>query len=493
MANGNKTISDLSTKQSIQAGDYAPISDGGSDKKFNLGAELSNINSTLANINTAVAGKQATLVSGSNIKTINGVSILGSGDLKTEEAYVLTKLTTDVVEQGGGVKYVPITQEQSDDIVNANFVSLVFRDDYFQSIYFTKSRIYGSLYSIKAQNDSVYNDADTIIASTGLVSGNRVFKWVVKEKAGLVDDVKVDGVSVVTNKIANINGLAKQSDLAETNRVQKLIIQSAIGKLFTFVKRAYTTYKVNIQSGAIATTLEKMSGNSIVVDEEIVSANVDKIVNLGVNQWDEQWENGYINASGRLTDDTASIRSKNYNVCKPNTNYYFFKTSSYANTPNICWYDENKQFISRSGTTPFPLIPSPSNAHYFKITCFGYGSTYNNNISINYPSSNTTYHQYKQLIDITIPQSIQNLEGYGQSNDDVRNIIDFTNKKFYKFGYYDSNDTWVDDEQIIDIANLLEGFNNSFNVEGGGTLEFHNPSNYEVDLPTNFENMEVIE
>lgn len=44
------------------------------------GAKLDNLP---ADTNTSLAGKQATLVSGTNIKTINGSSVLGSGDLVT--------------------------------------------------------------------------------------------------------------------------------------------------------------------------------------------------------------------------------------------------------------------------------------------------------------------------------------------------------------------------------------------------------------------------
>lgn len=54
------------------------------------GSPLTNseIDDNFSNINTEVGTKQATLVSGTNVKTLNGESILGSGNL--------------VVESGGG-------------------------------------------------------------------------------------------------------------------------------------------------------------------------------------------------------------------------------------------------------------------------------------------------------------------------------------------------------------------------------------------------------
>lgn len=47
------------------------------------GSPLTNteLDANFTNLNTELAGKQATLVSGTNIKTVNGQPLLGSGDL----------------------------------------------------------------------------------------------------------------------------------------------------------------------------------------------------------------------------------------------------------------------------------------------------------------------------------------------------------------------------------------------------------------------------
>ena len=45
-------------------------------------------------LNTALNGKQATLVSGTNIKTVNGVSLLGSGDVSAGGMTLLGTITT---------------------------------------------------------------------------------------------------------------------------------------------------------------------------------------------------------------------------------------------------------------------------------------------------------------------------------------------------------------------------------------------------------------
>lgn len=58
--------------------------------------------STVAGLDTALAGKQAALVSGTNIKTVNGQSLLGSGDL--------------TIEGGGGVAGPVYTMDWATDI-----------------------------------------------------------------------------------------------------------------------------------------------------------------------------------------------------------------------------------------------------------------------------------------------------------------------------------------------------------------------------------------
>lgn len=59
----------------------------------------SKINNLPADTNAALANKQDTLVSGTNIKTINGSSVLGSGDLTIGAAVTLTG---DVTGSGSG-------------------------------------------------------------------------------------------------------------------------------------------------------------------------------------------------------------------------------------------------------------------------------------------------------------------------------------------------------------------------------------------------------
>lgn len=114
------------------------------------------------------------------------------------------------------------------------------------------------------------------------------------------------------------------------------------------------------------------------------------IQSTGTNLWDEEWELGAINGSnGRSYNDNTQIRTKNYIHVKPSTPYYFKLPAVF----NYAWYDANHTYISgiNSATPNYPRNASV-NAVYLKFSCRV--RTYDNNISINYPSTYTNYYAY---------------------------------------------------------------------------------------------------
>lgn len=110
----------------------------------------------------------------------------------------------------------------------------------------------------------------------------------------------------------------------------------------------------------------------------------------GVNQWDEQWElGGLIWSTGATMPASDRIRSINYCNCIPNTTYYVKSPNTYT---SAFWYDASKAFIGYN-TTNNAMVTSPPTARYFKLVNTGV-TTYNNDICINYPSTETAYHAY---------------------------------------------------------------------------------------------------
>jgi len=76
----NKKISELSELTTPTTTDVFPVVNAGATKK----AQLGNLPISTAT-QTALDGKQDTLVSGTNIKTVNSTSLLGSGNITIEQ------------------------------------------------------------------------------------------------------------------------------------------------------------------------------------------------------------------------------------------------------------------------------------------------------------------------------------------------------------------------------------------------------------------------
>lgn len=116
------------------------------------------------------------------------------------------------------------------------------------------------------------------------------------------------------------------------------------------------------------------------------------ITRTGANIWDEEWEVGGINVStGADAAFTDRIRSKNYIPCNPDLTIYVKASSNYI---SVVFYDANKNYISGAQSSNPTRITPPNTAFIRFSLGSDYGTTYNNDISINYPATDTSYHAY---------------------------------------------------------------------------------------------------
>lgn len=117
----------------------------------------------------------------------------------------------------------------------------------------------------------------------------------------------------------------------------------------------------------------------------------------GANIWDEEWENGTISTStGQNMNDSGKIRSKNYIKVKPNSKFRYVCTSIESGNDYLYYYDANKNFLSiqliQHTTSIDYEFTTPNNCYYIRF--IAKGSTYNDNIAINSPSTETAYSAY---------------------------------------------------------------------------------------------------
>lgn len=152
-----------------------------------------------------------------------------------------------------------------------------------------------------------------------------------------------------------------------------------------------------------------------------------RLVHCGTNLWDEEWELGYYSSTGAKVSATNQLRTTNKIMVKPNTDYYFKIPVSGYNAFTVIEYDEKGEFLR--GVTPSSysgdgaIYTTSSDCHYFNINIgSSYGNVYLNNISINYPSTDTAYHAYNGTTEVI------NLGGtyYGGVLDVIRGKITLT-------------------------------------------------------------------
>ena len=110
----------------------------------------------------------------------------------------------------------------------------------------------------------------------------------------------------------------------------------------------------------------------------LISNDAEAVETTGVNQWDEEWESGYIDSYGDDAPFASRIRSKNY-IPIVNGQTYYLK-SSYSVYP--CYYDADKNYISQESISGSRAFTPPANAAFMRIWVYNL-STYNHDICIN--------------------------------------------------------------------------------------------------------------
>ena len=112
------------------------VSSGGTTPAISMAAATTSVNGYLTSTDwTTFNGKQATLVSGTNIKTVGGVSLLGSGDVGTiGVAYGgtgLATLTANYIPYGNGTSAFQSSANLTFDGTNLNIKGTALAQNIF--------------------------------------------------------------------------------------------------------------------------------------------------------------------------------------------------------------------------------------------------------------------------------------------------------------------------------------------------------------------------
>lgn len=169
---------------------------------------------------------------------------------------------------------------------------------------------------------------------------------------------------------------------------------------------------------------------------QIIDLTGQGLETVGFNQWDEEWVNAYLNASGQLVNNANNIASQNYIPVFPSTTYFFKST----NVETIAFYDLNKGHIQNIYPSANTTFQTPAGCYYIRF--HSAQSTYHNNICINISNAtkNGTYEPYWKSTKNLGLDSFNVLDGQGNTitihglakAGDVYDEIDVARQKYVK-------------------------------------------------------------
>lgn len=202
------------------------------------------------------------------------------------------------------------------------------------------------------------------------------------------------GIAIYNGDSILVNPVSPNTEQSFTLAEQTLINIRFFVTLGTATARAVTFSQFQLEKGSSASAWTPYS--NVCPISGWTGANVSR---AGINIWDEQWELGSLNTStGQPGESSSKIRTVNYIPVLPNTEYGIV---GYALT--IYEYGNDKSFIGYT-THSVGTFTTGANTYFIKWTRTA--TSYANNISINYPATDTQYHPgHVQQIEYEFPAS----------------------------------------------------------------------------------------
>ena len=166
-------------------------------------------------------------------------------------------------------------------------------------------------------------------------------------------------------------------------------------------------------------------------------------------RWNEEWEKGSIDVTnGNNVTDNNAIRSVNYIPVLPERSY-FVKCGNYPNTKDFRarFYDIDYNYIGSSqygggDVKCNSIFKTPTGCYYMRhASTTDYGVSYLNDISINYPETDTSYHKYTNERPIHGFSEVNATRAGKNLFDKSKGKISIANPRFIAFGVDRFEDT----------------------------------------------------
>ena len=250
---------------------------------------------------------------------------------------------------------------------------------------------------------------------------NGVTFTIVTDDAGNVTGITVSGTASATARLTSGGGSSSYNMRVYPSSGTAIATDTGNGATFEYQDGYFVAITV-VKETAISSPITYKPMVRIATDADTSFAPYENICPIsgwtsvdveqrGVNAWDEEAESGYFYTSnGAPASSNEAYRSKNYIPVKPNTTY-FLKNDNHATNSKVVrffFYDKNKTFIiSPSGDTASRVFTVPDNAYFMRFYVLEGIENYTNTLSINYPSTDHSYHPYTgRSITIDLGQTV---------------------------------------------------------------------------------------
>lgn len=363
-----------------------------------------------------------------------------------------------------------------------------------------------------------------------------------------------DNLQASTDDISKLKEdlVANSKEDAKTKRSLSALWDLNNGISYRFETDSEKAYQKKVLSGAKLASVNKVGGQIVKQDDALLISAVNDVVEKGRNLFDCYGFSSkvilHINGKREFTNDygtsISTIEPVNKVIATQTQAPDSYSTAStngffYIGIKNM---EPSKKYILSFDFTPTKMLLESSlllilvngrfasspvsvdklnvkkrvsfpfeykvvdDRQFLEIRLSGMSGIFEN-FQLDEGNIETAYTPYYAPISHPIPQSIQNLDGYGWSAGNAYNYVEFENKKYYKCvdkRAYQSNDdtdsnvitdgtnTYYElaEPIVTDISELIgDTFQEPFEVETGGSFTFKNTNGdgYQIAVPSDIQ------
>lgn len=410
---------------------------------------------SIKGIKSVLATKQDALISGQNIRTINGKDILGGGNIEIEtgiteeeKAEINAKIEgkADIADVEG------LAQELADKAPKSGYapdLKVNFAKELVGRGEATEEVIGGirptGVRSIGDGNATIEKIKGNSVVWNQLVNHSH---WTSTTNNGITFTVEDDGEKIVVNGTSTgparimvnpyfglkanhkyaLTGAPNNANGTTLRYFGTALRDEGDGCVINVTTDAYNALAIEVTEGLTVNnaifypkltdlTLMFGAGNEPTTIEDfearkplnvtneynegtIVSYDGDALKSVGFNAWDEKWEGGiYDVATGRKVNKEGRVRTTNLIKVVNNTTYHL----SNKYWMGVLFYDKNRNYISYKDSTARTFTTPNDCAYIASYTEEGYGATYKNDVCINLSHSEYRNGEYEPYVDDVHP------------------------------------------------------------------------------------------